>query len=172
MAPLPEAPATISRLRRSSIVFTPVVCHTAMVSTTGAMVPSQRNLRGVELHALPADRLRGGKVVAEHPDAVPSRGACANRIIGHLDAAGAGHVLRHDRGVAWNVLAEMAGDEPRLQVVFAADADADQHIDGLAAVEFGDRLGVRRRACHAREQARRRTRSTTDARIKAFLPGM
>jgi hypothetical protein len=44
IAPLPEAPATTSFLRKSSMLLTPVVCHTAMVSTTGAMVPSQRNL--------------------------------------------------------------------------------------------------------------------------------
>ena len=41
--------------------------------------------------------------------------------------------------MAGDVLADMARDEPRLQVILAADAHADQHIDGLAAVEIGDR---------------------------------
>ena len=56
-------------------------------------------------------------------------------------------------GIAGDVLADMARDQPRLQIVFAADADADQHVDGLAAIEVGDRLRLRRHGRAAQQQA-------------------
>ena len=49
------------------------------------------------------------------------------------------------RRIAGDVPADVLGDEPRLQVVFAAGADADQHVDILAAIEVGDRLRARHR---------------------------
>ena len=55
--------------------------------------------------------------------------------------------------MAGDVLAEVAGDEPHLEIVFAAGADADEHVDDLAFVEVGDRIGAAGRcAC---EQASR-----------------
>ena len=108
---------------------------------------------GIELHALGADRLRRRKIVAEHADVGAVARRLREQVVRHLDAAGAGHVLRHHGGIAGDVLAEVARDQPRLQVVFAADADADQHVDGLAAVEIGDRLRVGRDAVKRRASA-------------------
>ena len=61
--------------------------------------------------------------------------------VGEPQAAGAFHVLRRHRRIAGNVLAEVARDQPRVDVVAAADAVADHHLDGLALVELGRRLG-------------------------------
>ena len=63
--------------------------------------------------------------------------------VGEPQAAGAFHVLRRHLRIAGNVLAEMARDQPRVDVVAAADAVADHHVDGLALVELGRRLGGR-----------------------------
>src|SRR6266550_7215280 len=52
------------------------------------------------------------------------------------EAAGAGLVLRHDRRLSRNVLAEMTGEEPPQCVVAAAGRIADDEIDGLAGVEL------------------------------------
>ena len=79
MAPRPDAPATISRLRASSIVVTPVAAHTAMVSTTGAMVPSQRNFAASNCTPWPPTAWVAGKLLPSMPMLVPSRAACANR---------------------------------------------------------------------------------------------
>ena len=35
------------------------------------------------------------------------------------------------------------GDQPRIKIVAAAGTIADQHADGLALVEIGDRIGAR-----------------------------
>src|SRR5262249_57407527 len=56
------------------------------------------------------------------------------------EAAGAGLVLRHDRGLSGNVLAEMAGEQPPEGVVAAAGRVADDEIDGLSGVELFRRL--------------------------------
>ena len=106
----------------------------------------------IEAHALRADRLRRGKIVAEHADVSAVARRLREQIVRHVDAAGAGHVLRHHVGIARNVLADMARHQARMQIVFAADAHSDQHVDGLAAIEVGRRLGLRGRRCHAREQ--------------------
>ena len=79
MAPLPVEPATISRLRTSSTDFTPAVCHTAMVSTTGAMVPSQWNLVVSNFTPLPPTACSDGQRVAHHAD----KGAVAWRDRGY-----------------------------------------------------------------------------------------
>src|SRR5262245_14703397 len=65
MVPRAEAPATMVRLCASSIVFAPAACHTAMVSTTGAM-PEPEEFHRVVLHALSTHRLSRREVVAEH----------------------------------------------------------------------------------------------------------
>ena len=54
------------------------------------------------------------------------------------------HVLHDDRGLAGNVLAEMARRHPRLQIVPAAHAGADDERDLPARVELI--RGGRRRA--------------------------
>src|SRR5262249_23186425 len=56
------------------------------------------------------------------------------------EAAGTGLVLRHDRGLSRNMLAEMAGEQPPEGVIAAARRVADDEIDGLAGVELFRRL--------------------------------
>ena len=51
------------------------------------------------------------------------------------------HVLRHHGRVAGDVLADVAREHARVEVVGAADAVADVEIDGLALVEVGRRSG-------------------------------
>ena len=73
---------------------------------------------GTVLNALSADRLNGDECFWEHAD----RGAVLRRngieIIGH--------------------------EQPRLEIVAAADVDADIHVDRLAPVEIGDGIGAGR----------------------------
>jgi hypothetical protein len=40
------------------------------------------------------------------------------------------------------VLADVTGDEPAVEIVAAADAIADDQIEGLAAIEVLDALGM------------------------------
>ena len=47
-------------------------------------------------------------------------------------------------GIAGDVLAHVAREHARVEVVAAAGGVADQQLDGLAAVEVGDRLRLRR----------------------------
>src|SRR5439155_22857473 len=69
-----------------------------------------------------------------------------NRIdaLRRAQAASASHVLRHDRGPAGDMFTDVAGDEPAVEVVAATDAIADDQVDGLAAIEFLDSLGMPR----------------------------
>jgi hypothetical protein len=103
-------------------------------------------LAGIELHARQSYRLQRRERVLDHPDG----GAVARRdggeIVGHLQPAGAGHVLRHHGRIARDMLADMPRHEPGPQVVLAAHADADQNVDRLAAIEIGNRSGARRRS--------------------------
>jgi hypothetical protein len=62
----------------------------------------------------------------------------------HLEPARARHVLHDHVRRAWDVAGDVAREQAREHVVLAAGADADQERDGLAAVEVGDRLGMRR----------------------------
>ena len=91
--------------------------------------------------------------------AVPSCGAEANRKVGELEAAGAGHGLRHHGRIARNMLADEAGDQPRVIVVAAAAREADVEIDGLALEERLGRLraGARRESQQRRASRRRNT---------------
>src|SRR5262249_3799150 len=52
------------------------------------------------------------------------------------------HVLRDDRRVAGEVPRQKLGDEPAVDVVAAARTVADQHAQGLAAIEIGNRFGT------------------------------
>ena len=95
-------------------------------------------LAGVELGRA-ADHGRG-----ERLRQAAERGAVLRRHLGHVlggdEAAGARHVLRQDRRVARNA---GAGTRRRAgRVVAAARSVADEHADGLAAVEVGDRIGL------------------------------
>ena len=142
MAPLLEAAAVISFCRASSIVLTPAACQTPKVSGLDAHRAEPGEPLGVVLGAVGADRLHGDQRVREHADG----GAVLRRDrieeVRHLDPAGADHVLRHQHRVARDMRTHMASEQPRLEVVAAADVDADIHVDGLAPVEVGDRVGA------------------------------
>src|SRR5262249_4783775 len=62
-----------------------------------------------------------------------------------LQRARTWHVLRHHGRVAGNMLADVAREVPTVQVVAAANREADYQIDGFALVEFLDTLRRRRR---------------------------
>src|SRR5262245_671303 len=65
-------------------------------------------------------------------------------------------------GLPGMCFANVARNEPRLQVIFPADSDPDQHIDTLAAIEVRDRLCVRRpynEVCQQQANARHCLRS-------------
>ena len=80
---------------------------------------------------------------------VPSFGARIGEEVDGAQASGARHVL-HDHGwLAGNVPAEMARKQPPIDVVAAAGAVADDQLDLLALVEFGDRIGACARECQA-----------------------
>ena len=49
---------------------------------------------------------------------------------------------RHDRGIAGNVLADIAAEQPRIGVIAAADAVADDQRDVAALVEIFDAGGA------------------------------
>jgi hypothetical protein len=55
---------------------------------------------------------------------------------GRAAAAGAGLVLWHDAGTARNEAVKVAGDQPGVGVIAAADVAADDEIDALAGVEI------------------------------------
>src|SRR5262249_12900033 len=72
-------------------------------------------------------------------------------------AAGALHVLHHDRRVARDVLAQVPSDGPRIEVVAAADAVADVEVEGTAFVEVPRALGTGDRYRHHGHEDRRET---------------
>src|SRR5262249_40385942 len=98
--------------------------------------------RAVERGGRGREQWRGRNGAAEGAE----RGAVLGRdridVLRGAQAPGAGHVLRHDRRPARDMLADVAGDQPAVEVVAAADAVADDEIDGLAAVEILDALSM------------------------------
>jgi hypothetical protein len=56
--------------------------------------------------------------------------------------------LRHHRRVAGDVLAEVASEEARVEVIAATHAVGDVELDGLAFVEFSGRLREANRCRH------------------------
>ena len=68
---------------------------------------------------------------ANTPSVVPSLGAVVEDEVRRPQAAGAGHVLDDDVGIARQMLAEMAREVARIDVVGRARRIADHHGDGL-----------------------------------------
>ena len=71
-------------------------------------------------------------------------------LVGEDQARGARHVLDDDVRIAGDVLAHVAGERARVQVVAAAGGEADADGDGLAAIEVGD--GILRRCLRGQER--------------------
>ena len=110
----------------------------------------------VELDAGLAERLVGRRCLAEHGEdgavlrrdlVEPVRGAAA---------AGARHVLRDHGRLAGNLLAEEAREQLGIDVVAAAGTIADDQPHGLAAIELGDVVRLRRCAGGADSQHSRK----------------
>ncbi len=74
-----------------------------------------------------------------HDRAVFGRGGV--EIVREAQAAGARHVLGHDERIAGDVLAHVAGEHARVEIVPAARRHADEHADLVVRVEVGDRIG-------------------------------
>ena len=109
----------------------------------GAADPGE--LVGLELRALgPQQRIEGG-AAADGGDGRAVLRADIVDPVGEPQAAGTFHVLRDDGRVARDVLAEVAGNDARIEIVGAADAVADIEIDVLALVEFRRRLRMGKR---------------------------
>ena len=64
-------------------------------------------------------------------------------VIGRGQSAACRHVLRHDRRVARDVIAQMAGKGARVDIVTAADRGADDQPQFLAARKIRDAVGAR-----------------------------
>ena len=113
-------------------------------------------LRRVVLHGGIGERLfeRGGF------DHDPERRAVLGRdlveIVRGLEAAGARHVLRDQRRLSGNVLAQMARHHAAVEIVAAARGVADGDRDGLAGEEW---LGRLRGGLFGQQQQRNRQRS-------------
>src|SRR4029077_150343 len=69
-------------------------------------------------------------------------------IVDRLEAAGSRHVLWNEPWIAGDVAAHVARERPYIDVMAAAGAEADQHLDGLAGVEIGLGRGNRRGPQH------------------------
>jgi len=69
---------------------------------------------------------------ADH-GAVAGRGV--EQIVGHLHAAGAGHILHDDGRLAWDVIMHVTRDEASDQIDAAAGRGRHHHLHGLACIE-------------------------------------
>ena len=78
-------------------------------------------------------------------------------VVGREDAAGALHVLDHDRGRARQMLRQMPRHRARIGIVGAARVEADDQVDRAAFVELLDGL-------RARQAPRRRTPISAELR--------
>ena len=87
-----------------------------------------------------ADQRLHRHAAAEHADGRAVLGRDVVEVVRGLERARARHVLHHDGRIAGDVLADMAGENAGIGVVAAAGAVADDQVDGLAAVEVGDRV--------------------------------
>ena len=106
------------------------------------MLPTQGEFGGVELFA------DGAAQELLHRNATRERaeyGAVLRRdivdIVRHFKRSGARHVLRHQRRIAGYVLAHVACQRARIDVVAAASRKSDQNLNRLALIEIGDCIG-------------------------------
>ena len=137
--PGPVPASEVSMRLASSSDCTLAVCHYEDV-VAGGDAADIGELRRVVLHGGIGERLleRGGF------DHDPERGAVLGRlveIVRGLEAAGARHVLRDQRRLSGDVLAQVARHHAAVEIVAAARGVADGDGDGLAGEELLGRLG-------------------------------
>ena len=97
----------------------------------------------VELRGLVAEqRFEGGRAV-DGPETRPVARRGVVEQVGEPQSARALDVLRHDRGIAGDVLSHVPREHARMGIVAAADGRTDADLDRPALVEFGRRLGPR-----------------------------
>ena len=95
----------------------------------------------IELDALATHRLVERQVEVQREQYRAVAGAAIVGVIQHHHAARAGHVARDNVGVAGDVPAEVAGEQPGIDVIAAARRRADEDGHVLALVEVRDRIG-------------------------------
>ena len=107
------------------------------------------------------DRTHDGAVLGRDP---------VNVFLG-LEPAGTGHVLDDDRRLAGNVVAEVASEQPRIDVVGRARAGKDDHAELAALVELLRRLGARHlRAGREQQRTAAAIAKTRRARLRMSPP--
>ena len=109
------------------MVLNGLVCQDRTRLTSAERLPIQLNFSGVVLDAGVVEQRLHGKPAGEHAE----RGAVLGRLVedevGRPQAAGAGHVLDDDVGIAGQVLAEMAREVARVDVVARTRGIPDHH---------------------------------------------
>src|SRR5205823_11889640 len=98
--------------------------------------PDPRELRDVELDPLHPGELSEGKVPIEGPDREPVGPGEVVDVVGRDDAIRSRHVLDDDRGLAGDVLGEMAGKEAGGPIVTATRFVAYDNGDHLSVVRL------------------------------------
>ena len=149
MEAAPEEPTSTTRLVASASELTGEVCHTSSSPTSLLGEPSQLNLRGSYFACLRPSKRRERHVVLDPADDAAVLGRDHIEIITGLDAAGAGHVLDDDAGLAGDEPVHVARDQAGVGVVAAARARAHHQLDVLALVEIGDGVGAGGLGCEA-----------------------
>ena len=134
----------VGRVFRSSSEFTGTLCQSKRHSRFDAGRAQPVELGGVEARFFHAEQWRQRRAVLNESDhAAVARGG-AEQIIHGNQAAGAWHVLHHDRRIAGNMSADIAADRSGEGVVAAAGAAADDECNGFAFVELVDRRRLMR----------------------------
>ena len=94
------------------------------------------------------------KIARWHPNERAIARSRIIEIVDHAEARGAGHVLRHDRGVPRNVPAQVARQHPHVEIVAGARTKAHEHADLPLGVELVGSLRRDRRREEADEGGR------------------
>ena len=96
-------------------------------------------LARVELAALRIDQRLDGVDRVRHADGEAVARRHGGEIAGRLQRAGARHVLDDDVRVARHVPRQVLGEQPQIKLEGRAGRIADHRLDGLAAIERGER---------------------------------
>src|SRR5918996_2899287 len=84
---------------------------------------------GIELDGWISQKLLQEKTAENMADREPVRFGGVVNMIRCNHASGAGHVLNHDSRITGNVLSQVTGDYPRIEIVTAARREPDDESD-------------------------------------------